>query len=77
MPLEKPEDFALGDPKSLYCGSCTDQKGKLLPYEEILAMNAKYYVDSQGITPNAAQRMAKALLDSMPAWKGRLNQLPS
>jgi hypothetical protein len=49
----------------------------LLPYEEILAMNAKYYVDSQGITPNAAQRMAKALLDSMPAWKGRLNQLPS
>jgi len=74
MPLEKPEHFALGDPKSLYCNSCTDKKGRLLPYEEILAMNAQYYVESQGITPEAAHRMAQALLESMPAWKGRTSQ---
>lgn len=77
MPLEKPEDFALGDPKSLYCSACTDRKGKLLPYEEIVAMNAQYYVQSQGITPNAANRMARALLDGMPAWKGRTSQQES
>jgi hypothetical protein len=77
MPLEKPEDFALGDPKSLYCSSCTDSRGKLLPYEEVLAMNARYYVESQGITPEAANRMAQALLQSMPAWQERQSQRQS
>jgi hypothetical protein len=71
MPMEKPEDFALGDPTSLYCRYCTDGAGKLLPYEDVLAMNAQTYIDSQGITPEAATRMAAATLSSMPAWKGR------
>ena len=71
MPMERPEQFALGDPNSIYCSSCTDTKGQLLPYEKILSMNAKFYVESQGITPDAAQRMAQALLASMPAWKRR------
>ena len=71
MPMEKPEDFALGDPTSPYCCYCTDAKGRLLPYEEVLATNAKFYIDSQGIAPEAANRMAQALLAGMPAWKGR------
>jgi hypothetical protein len=71
MPLENPDDFALGDPQSLYCRGCADPSGKLLPYEDVLAANARYYVDSQGITPAAAEQMAKALLSGMPAWKSR------
>jgi len=71
LPLEKPEDFALGDPRSVYCHYCVDPQGKLLPYEQVLETNARYYIDSQGITPDAATRMAQALLAGMPAWKGR------
>jgi Putative zinc ribbon domain len=71
MPMEKPEDFALGDPTSEYCSSCTDRQGKLLSYEQVLEMNARYYITSQGITPEAARHMAQALLADMPAWRDR------
>lgn len=69
MPMEKIEDFALGDANQDYCQYCTDKSGKLLPYDKILAMNAKYYMESQGITADAANTMAANLLKNQPAWK--------
>ena len=69
MPLEKLEDFALGNRASAYCKYCVDPKGTLLPYDTILKANVSYYKESQGITDNAALKMAQDLLKSMPAWK--------
>lgn len=69
MPLEKAEDFALGDVNQPYCRYCTDKSGKLLPFEKVLKMNASYYVESQGITAEAANKMAMDLLKGQPAWK--------
>jgi hypothetical protein len=69
MPLEKVDDFALGDTSSQYCKYCVDGQGRLLPYETILENNASYYQESQGVTAPAATKMAKDLLKSMPAWK--------
>src|SRR5947208_583464 len=46
-------------------------EARLLPYEQVLETNARYYVQSQGITPDAATRLAQALLADMPAWRGR------
>lgn len=69
MPLENKEDFALGDPTSIYCQYCVDEKGTLLPYETLVQSNAHYYKESQGITEQAALKMAKDVLASMPAWK--------
>jgi hypothetical protein len=69
MPLEKSEDYALGDTSQAYCVYCTDAKGQLLPFEKILKANANYYVESQGITPDAAMKMATDLLKNQPAWK--------
>jgi hypothetical protein len=69
MPLEKKEDFALGDTSSVYCSYCVDNKGALLPYDTILKNNAYYYKESQGLTDQAATKMAKDLLLTMPAWK--------
>ena len=43
MPMEKPEDFALGDVTQPYCAWCTDARGKLLPYEQVLETNARIY----------------------------------
>lgn len=69
MPLENKEDFALGNEESVYCKYCVDKKGELLSYETILKNNAHYYQESQGLTEQAAIKMAKDLLKTMPAWK--------
>jgi len=69
--MERPEDFALGDPSQPYCRYCTDARGRLLPYETVLDTNARYYVESQGVNSEAARGMAAALLGSMPAWRDR------
>jgi len=69
MPLENKEDFALADTSAIYCKYCVNEVGQLLPYTEILKNNAHYYKESQGITEQAATKMAKDLLQSMPAWK--------
>lgn len=71
MPMEKPEDFALGDVTQPYCAYCTDARGKLLPYEQVLDINARIYEQSQGVTSEAAKRLAQALLADMPAWRDR------
>ena len=71
FPMENPEDFALGDPSQPHCRYCTDSTGALLPYEAVLATNARHYVESQGVSPEAARNMAAALLASMPAWRNR------
>jgi hypothetical protein len=69
MPLENQEDFARGDTSSIYCKYCVDSEGELLPYDTILKNNAHYYKESQGLTEQAANKMAKDLLKTMPAWK--------
>ncbi|MCC7404065.1 MAG: zinc ribbon domain-containing protein [Bdellovibrionales bacterium] len=69
MPLESKEDFALGDTSSVYCKYCVDNVGQLLPYDTILKNNAHYYKESQGLTEQAATKMAKDLLKTLPAWK--------
>ena len=71
MPMEKPEDFALGDVTRPYCRFCTDARGELLPYEQVLETNARFYVESQGVTPSAATAMAEAMLAGMPARRSR------
>ncbi len=69
MPMEKLEDFALQNSGSDYCKYCTDEQGKLLPWEQILKVNADYFKDSQGITEVASVKMATDLLRAQPAWK--------
>lgn len=71
FPMEKDDDFALGDRSQPYCRHCTDGRGALLPYETVLDANAQYYIKSQGISAEAAHGMAASLLASMPAWRSR------
>jgi len=71
FPMEKDDDFALGDRSQPYCCFCVDSHGALLPYETVLDANAKHYVQSQGVSAGAARSMAAALLATMPAWRDR------
>jgi hypothetical protein len=71
MPLEKPEDHACGDINHKFCTHCTDEKGQLKPYAEILTGMANYLVHSQGVDKAAAEQIAKGVLAQQPAWKDR------
>lgn len=70
FPMRTPDDFAGGRPGAAYCSGCGDERGELKPYEEVLQVNADYFVRQQGVDPGAAREMARALLASMPAWQG-------
>ncbi len=69
FPMRAPEDFAGSRLDSPYCSTCARPSGQLLPFDEVLAANAAYLAREQGLHPDAAERMALALLLSMPAWR--------
>ena len=69
FPMRDPDDFAGGRLDATYCSTCGNDAGQLRPYEDVLRANADYYVRQQGVHPDAAREMARALLASMPAWK--------
>lgn len=68
MPFRERTDYALGDESQPYCKNCTRQDGTLRSYDEVLALTARYFIDSQGVDPQVAERMAKDLLSTLPAW---------
>jgi hypothetical protein len=63
--------FPLRDAEATYCGTCADADGTLKPYDAVVAANASYFVEEQGVAPQAALAMARALLANKPAWKDR------
>ena len=67
--MEKRDDFALANVSSPYCRYCTDVQGQLLGFDVILKANADFYKESQGLSDQAAVKMATDLLRSQPAWK--------
>jgi hypothetical protein len=69
--MKKPEDFAMDNVHQLFCKHCTDAEGKLLPFKDILNGTVNFYMESQGIAKEAAHKMAKDLLSTMPVWKNK------
>jgi len=65
-----PEDHALGDVHNEYCTYCTNPDGSLKSYEEVLALIAEEFVESQGIDKEAAKEMAREVMAKLPAWSG-------
>lgn len=71
FPMRAPADFAGGRPGAAYCNTCGDDAGRLRPWDDVLDANADYLARLQGLDRAAARDLARALLDSMPAWKHR------
>lgn len=71
FPMRDPSDFAGNRLDAEFCSSCGDERGELKPYDEVLRVNADYFVREQALDPRAALEMARALLASMPAWRPR------
>lgn len=64
--------LADAEPGQMYCEYCTDDKGKLKPYEQIFEGTVSgYFMSMQKMDRKSAEKAAKEHLQKMPAWAGR------
>jgi uncharacterized glyoxalase superfamily protein PhnB len=60
------------EPGQMYCGYCTDESGKLRPYETVLEGTIQgYFMGMQKMERAEAEVAAKEHLAKMPAWAAR------
>lgn len=58
-------------PGQMYCAYCTDESGKLKPYEAVFEGTVVgYFMGMQKLEREAAEVAARELLAKMPAWAG-------
>ena len=69
MPMQNPEDFAMGDSEKDYCKYCARPDGTMQSYEEKLNSLSSFIVKTQGIDEKAANSAAKSMMAKLPAWK--------
>jgi hypothetical protein len=69
MPMERPEDYPLGDLSKDYCVHCARPDGSMQSYEERLAGMAAFIVRTQGLDLGAAKDAAGSLMARLPAWR--------
>ena len=71
MPMEKKEDFSMQNTNKPYCVHCSDEKGNLLSYEEILEnwSNFLIKIDKGKITKKEAVEQVKEKMKNLPAWQ--------
>lgn len=69
MPMEKSEDFPLGDESKDYCTHCAKPDGGMQAYDEKLESMTAFIVKTQGLDSEAARTAAKGMLSKLPAWK--------
>jgi len=56
----------------MYCQYCTDEKGRLKPYETVLeGTTVGYFMQMQKLPRPKAEEAAREHLRKMPAWAGR------
>jgi hypothetical protein len=71
MPMEKPEDHAMGDVSKDYCRYCARADGSMQSYEEKLDSMTRFVVKSQGLDEEAARAKASEMMTGLPAWRDR------
>lgn len=74
MPMEKPEDFAMGDEAKDYCRYCAREDGSMQSYDEKLDSMTHFIVRTQGLAGGAARDSAVEMLSRLPAWRARPSQ---
>jgi len=69
MPMNKPSDFAMGDPEKDYCVYCSRSDGSMQSFEEKKEGLKNFIIKTQGFDENAALKAAENMMRSLPAWK--------
>ena len=80
MPMEKAEDFALGDINKDYCRYCARKDGTMKSYDETLEYSVKWAQENENYkmmgfkkrpTESEARKAIIAHMSTLPAWKNR------
>ena len=59
----------LKGPNPIYCKYCTDERGNLKSYEEVLESVSQFFIkDWQKVDAETARIRARHYLKAMPAW---------
>lgn len=69
MPMEKKDDFAMGDESKDYCRFCAKPDGSMQSYEEKLVSLTSFVIKNQGLEENSARAAAESMMSKLPAWK--------
>ncbi|MDR0850628.1 MAG: zinc ribbon domain-containing protein [Christensenellaceae bacterium] len=72
MPLNGPDDYALGDTKKNYCKYCSRKDGTMKSYEETLEGTIPWAMKEYGITEEQARKQIPEYLKTLPAWKDKI-----
>jgi hypothetical protein len=71
MPMEKKEEFAMGDMTKDYCIYCARPDGAMQSYDEKLVGITEFIIKTQGFDKNVARDAAREMMAKLPAWQGR------
>lgn len=69
MPINKKNDFAMGDESKDYCVYCAKEDGSMKSFDEAVEGMAEYMSESEKIDKNFARKKVLEYMKSMPAWK--------
>jgi hypothetical protein len=71
MPLEKKEDFALGDENSDFCTYCVNADGGVKSCEEIFEGGVNFFMSKLGGDKVTAEKMVRKNMSQQPYWLGK------
>jgi hypothetical protein len=71
MPLNKKEDFALGDENSNFCLYCTNADGSVKTCEEIFEGGVNYFMTQIGDNRPLAEKITRKNMGGLPYWQDK------
>ena len=69
MPMNKKNDFAMGDESKDYCVYCAKEDGSMKSFDEAVEGMAEYMSESEKIDKNFARKKVLEYMKSMQVWK--------
>lgn len=71
MPLEKKEDFALGDENAKFCQYCVNTDGSVKSCEEIFEGGVQFFLSQIGGERAMAEKITRKNMSQQPFWQGK------
>lgn len=69
MPLEKKEDFALGNENSEFCAYCVNSDGSVKSGEEIFNGGVQFFLTTLGGEKKMAEKITRKNMGQLTYWK--------
>ena len=71
MPMNKPEDYSLGDTNSQFCLYCTNEDGSVKSCEDIFEGGVQFFMQHVGNDRELAERITRKNMKQQSWWQGK------